>query len=129
MVVLELITRRKALDPSFPEDSDLVHWVRSTVDGNDDIEEVVDPDLMDEVIASVELQEQVHGVLLLALRCVSKEASERPSMRDVVKMLTDVRSNAASLLKEARSAVVSVVKRDHFSCCPDLPVSGTHQVC
>ena len=110
VVLLELITRKKAVDPSFPEDTDLVSWVRSTLDNSDDIEVVVDPGLMDEIIASVELQEQVHGVLLLALRCASKEASERPSMRHVVKELTDIRSNAGSLLKEARGDSVRVGK-------------------
>jgi len=110
VVLLELITRKKAVDPSFPEDTDLVSWVRSTLDRNDDIEVVVDPGLMDEIVASVELQEQVHGVLLLALRRASKEASKRPSMRDVVKELTDIRSNAGSLLKEARDSSVRVGK-------------------
>lgn len=102
VVLLELLTRKKALDEAFQENIDIVGWVCSTLHSTNDMEAVIDPDLMDEIVASVQLQEEVDGVLLLAFRCVSKVASERPTMREVVKELTDMKSNAGSLGKEAR---------------------------
>ena len=97
MVLLELLTRKKALEPSSPSDStDLVGWVHANLEnlnGSDQLEAICDPDLLDEVIGSAEMEE-VHKVLLLAIRCTARKASERPIMREVVKELTDIKLNA-----------------------------------
>ncbi|THU48544.1 hypothetical protein C4D60_Mb06t00070 [Musa balbisiana] len=91
VVLLELLTRKKALDPSFPENKDIVNWVTSTLDGNGEIGPVVDQDLMNQVMGTWELEE-VHKVLFLAMRCTAKEASRRPSMQNVVRELIDIKS-------------------------------------
>ncbi|KAK3121834.1 hypothetical protein QOZ80_8BG0661540 [Eleusine coracana subsp. coracana] len=90
VVVLELITRKMAVDPSFPDNMDIVRWVSSTLNGTDQIEAVCDPDLMEEVFGTVEMEE-VSKVLSVTLRCAAKEPSQRPSMAEVVKELTDAR--------------------------------------
>lgn len=90
VVVLELITRKMAVDPSFPVNMGIVRWVTSTLNGTDQIDAVCDPDLMEEVYGTVEMEE-VRKVLSVALRCTAKEPSERPSMAEVVKELTDAR--------------------------------------
>ncbi|TVU06256.1 hypothetical protein EJB05_49458 [Eragrostis curvula] len=90
VVVLELLTRKMAVDPSFPNNLDIVSWVSFMLNGTDKIEAVCDPDLMEEIFGTVEM-EQVRKVLSVAIRCAAKEASQRPSMVDVVKELTDVR--------------------------------------
>uniref|UniRef100_A0A0A9D1D1 non-specific serine/threonine protein kinase n=1 Tax=Arundo donax TaxID=35708 RepID=A0A0A9D1D1_ARUDO len=95
VVLLELLTRKMAVDPSSPDNMDIVSWVSSTLNGTDQIEDVCDPDLMDEVYGTVEM-EQVQKVLSVALRCAAKEASQRPSMADVVKELTDARPAAGA---------------------------------
>uniref|UniRef100_A0A0A9F040 Protein kinase domain-containing protein n=1 Tax=Arundo donax TaxID=35708 RepID=A0A0A9F040_ARUDO len=95
VVLLELLTRKTAVDPSFPDNMDIVSWVSSTLNGTDQIEAVCDPELMDEVFGTVEMEE-VQKVLSVALRCAAKEASQRPSMGDVVKELTDARPAAGA---------------------------------
>lgn len=95
VVVLELITRKKALDPSFCGEMDIVGWVRSVWSRTEEIEKIVDPSLLDEFIDS-SIMDQVIDVLLVALRCTEGEPSKRPSMRDVVKQLTLPRSNSRS---------------------------------
>lgn len=96
VVLLELITRKKALDPSFFEEVDIVGWVRSVRNNTEEIERIVDPNLMDECLDS-SVMEQVFDVLIVALRCTEKEPSKRPTMRDVVKQLVD--ANVATRIK------------------------------
>ncbi|PHT24695.1 Leucine-rich repeat receptor-like protein kinase PEPR1 [Capsicum baccatum] len=94
VVLLELITRKKALDPS--GNTDIVSWVRSIWTETEEIEKIVDPSLLDEFIDS-SVMEQVIEVLSLALRCAEKYVSRRPSMKEVVKLLarssSSIRSN------------------------------------
>lgn len=89
VVLLELITGKKPSDPSFTVEQDIVSWVRSVWNETEEIKYVADPSLLDEFIDS-SVMEQATNVLLVALRCIEKEWSKRPSMRDVVKLLTDL---------------------------------------
>ncbi|KAL0354398.1 UNVERIFIED_CONTAM: Receptor-like protein kinase [Sesamum radiatum] len=95
IVLLELVTRKKVLDPSFGGEVDIVGWVRSAWIETEDIETIVDPSLVDEFVDST-IKEQVKDVLFVALRCTEREPSARPSMRDVVKqlMVADSRSRS-----------------------------------
>ncbi|OMO83072.1 hypothetical protein CCACVL1_11570 [Corchorus capsularis] len=86
VVVLELITRKKALDPSFMGETDIVQWVRSVWSNTQDICSIADSSLLDEFLESG-IKEQVTNVLLVALRCTDKEPGKRPTMRDVVRQL------------------------------------------
>ena len=88
VVLLELITRKHALDPLFMKEGDIVGCARSAWSNFEEIERFVDPSLLDEFIDS-RIIKQVIDVLLIALRCTEKEAGKRPSMRDVVKLLVD----------------------------------------
>jgi len=99
VVLLELLTRKTAVDPSFPDNTDIVGWVSSSLNGTDKIEAVCDPALMEEVYGTVEMEE-VRKVLSLALRCAAREASQRPSMAAVVKELTGVRPAAGRSLSK-----------------------------
>lgn len=101
VVLLELITRKMAVDSSFPDNMDIVSWVPHALKGTDQIGPVCDPALMDEVYGTVEMEE-VRKVLSLALRCAAKEAGRRPTMVDVVKELTDVRSASVPSSKQAK---------------------------
>ncbi|KAJ0537265.1 putative protein kinase RLK-Pelle-LRR-XI-1 family [Helianthus annuus] len=94
VVLLELITRKKAVDPSFADGVDIVKWVRSVWNEKRDIEEVVDA-----AAGDYGVREQVTQMLELALRCTHSEPSRRPSMRDVVKELEDVYAAIRSKLK------------------------------
>lgn len=82
------------MDPSFPEATDIVSWVKSTSNDGEDLNHIIDPSLRNEFINST-IMEEVSKVLLVALRCTAKEAGGRPSMRDVVKQLIDVETNVS----------------------------------
>lgn len=89
VVLLELITRKKAVDPSFMEGTtDLVGWVRSMWSETGEIEQIVDSGLVDELIDS-DIMENVTNVFMVALRCTEKDPHKRPTMRDVTKQLVD----------------------------------------
>ncbi|GKF88037.1 receptor-like protein kinase [Tanacetum coccineum] len=96
VVLLELITRKKAADDTFTDEGlDIVRWVGSVWSENKEIDVVVDKGLYDELYDSF-VREQVTQVLQLALRCTQTEPSRRPSMREVVKQLEDVYASTSS---------------------------------
>ena len=76
VVLLQLITRRKAFNPSFMEGIDIVVWVKSLLWATGDIDKIVDLSLAIEVSNS-NVHEQVTKVLLVALRCTEND----PHMR------------------------------------------------
>lgn len=99
VVLLELITRQKVLDPLLMErtgNMDLVSWVRSTWRDTEELEKIVDDEVLDEIDDTM-IREQVENVLLVALRCTKWEATRRPSMREVVKCLEDTKSSFKSI--------------------------------
>ena len=98
VVLLELITRKQAVDPSFTEETDIVSWVTSLWSNTAEINEIVDPSLVRELLNST-VKEQVVKVLLVALRCIEKDPNKRPTMRDVVKQLLDVYPRRPQSLK------------------------------
>ncbi|KAG2268607.1 hypothetical protein Bca52824_063162 [Brassica carinata] len=95
VVLLELITGKRAVDRSFPEETDIVSWVKSVLSSYEDdddytVSQIVDPKLVDELL-DTKLREQAILVTDLALVCTDKRPENRPSMRDVMKELTDVK--------------------------------------
>lgn len=86
VVLLELITRKKALDPLFVGETDIVEWVRSVWSSTEDINKIADSSLREEFLDS-NIMNQAIDVLLVALRCTEKAPRRRPTMRDVVKRL------------------------------------------
>lgn len=99
VVLLELLSRKKALDPSFMEEMDIVSWVRSVWSNTGEIEKIVDSSLLEEFLHS-DIMEQVIDVFVLALRCTEKEPSKRPTMRDVVRQLLDASTPMRSKKKQ-----------------------------
>lgn len=99
VVLLELLSRKKALDPSFMEEMDIVSWVRSVWSNTGEIEKIVDSSLMEEFLHS-DIMEQVIDVFVVALRCTENEPSKRPTMRDVVRQLLDVSTPMSSKKKQ-----------------------------
>ncbi|KAF1874691.1 hypothetical protein Lal_00007305 [Lupinus albus] len=83
VVLLELITGRKPVG-EFGDGVDIVQWVRKMTDSNNEgVLKVLDPRL-----SSVPLDEAMH-VFHVAMLCVEEQAVERPTMREVVQILTD----------------------------------------
>ncbi|CAB4273850.1 unnamed protein product [Prunus armeniaca] len=96
VVLLELITRKRALDPSFVGQTDIVGWVRSVWSNTEEIDQIVDSSLKEEFLDS-SIMDQVVDVLMVAFRCTDKDPRKRPTMRDVVKQLLDANPQMRSI--------------------------------
>lgn len=83
VVLLELITGRRPVG-EFGDGVDIVQWVNKTTESRK--EGVVN--ILDQRLSTVPLHEVMH-VFSVAMACVEEQSVERPTMREVVQMLTD----------------------------------------
>ncbi|KAJ7525075.1 hypothetical protein O6H91_17G035300 [Diphasiastrum complanatum] len=87
VVLLELVTGRRPIEPEYGDGVDIVQWVRKKIQTKDGV-----LDVLDSRMGSSNLP--LHEVMLLlrvALLCSNDLPVDRPTMRDVVQMLSDVR--------------------------------------
>ncbi|KAJ4841965.1 hypothetical protein Tsubulata_039045 [Turnera subulata] len=99
VVLLELITGRKPVG-EFGDGVDIVQWVRKMTDSNKEgVLKVMDPRL-----PSVPLHEVMH-MFYVAMLCVEEQAVERPTMREVVQILTELPKPPSS--KQADSTITT----------------------
>lgn len=84
VVLMELVTGKKPMEPEFGENKDIVHWVHNKMRRRDNVSALVDPSI------SKDAKEDALKVLSIAVRCTMKIPTLRPSMRMVVKMLEEV---------------------------------------
>lgn len=94
VVLLELLTGKTPLDPSFGESIDIVEWVRTKVKDNKTVDEVLDASIAGQCKP---VQEEMLLVLRVALLCTAKLPKERPSMRDVLMMLGEAKPRRKSV--------------------------------
>ncbi|XP_015086792.1 receptor-like kinase TMK4 [Solanum pennellii] len=84
VILMEILTGRKALDESLPEDrSHLVVWFKKMVVNKEKIVEVLDPTLDPDE----ETYQSICKVVELAGHCAAREPSQRPDMGHVVNVL------------------------------------------
>ncbi|XP_057501510.1 leucine-rich repeat receptor-like serine/threonine-protein kinase BAM1 [Actinidia eriantha] len=84
VVLLELVTGKKPVG-EFGDGVDIVQWVRNMTDGNrEGVLKILDPRL-----PTVPVHEVMH-VFYVAMLCVEEQAVERPTMREVVQILTEL---------------------------------------
>ena len=91
VVLLELLTGRRPIQP-VEEGGDLVTWVKEAMQMHKSVSRVFDTrlDLTDVVVI-----EEMLLVLKVALFCTSSLPSERPTMREVVRMLMEASTRKA----------------------------------
>lgn len=94
VVLLELLTGRMPLDPSFGESIDIVEWVRRKMNSKAKPETALDPDIAGQC---KHVQEEMVLVLKIALLCTAKLPKDRPSMRDVITMLGEAKPRRKSI--------------------------------
>ncbi|XVF45918.1 hypothetical protein PTKIN_Ptkin02bG0246700 [Pterospermum kingtungense] len=83
VVLLELITGRKPVG-EFGEGVDIVHWAKRVTNcPREEVIHIVDPRL-----TTVPKDEVMH-LLFIAMLCVQENSIERPTMREVVQMLSE----------------------------------------
>ncbi|CAO2816790.1 unnamed protein product [Amaranthus hypochondriacus] len=87
VILMEIITGRKALDETQPEDSvHLVSWFRRVSMNKDSFRKAIDPtiDLDEETLASISTVTQLAG------HCCAREPNQRPEMGHVVNVLSSL---------------------------------------
>ncbi|XP_051179744.1 uncharacterized protein [Lolium perenne] len=92
VVLLELVTGRSPIDARFGEGKDIVYWLSSKL-ATESLDGVLDPRV---AAPSDKGKEDMLRVLRIAMLCTVKLPTVRPTMRDVVKMLTDAISGPCS---------------------------------
>ncbi|GJN13093.1 hypothetical protein PR202_ga31427 [Eleusine coracana subsp. coracana] len=102
VVLLELITGRSPIDPHFGEGRDIVFWLSSKL-GSERLDDVLDP----RVVTSASVRDEMLKLLKIAVLCTAKLPAGRPTMRDVVKMLTDAGAGPCSPRGQPPSRVSS----------------------
>ncbi|KAL2456195.1 Leucine-rich repeat receptor-like protein kinase PXL2 [Forsythia ovata] len=91
VVLMELLTGRRPLDPEFGESVDIVEWMcRKMRDKL--LEEALDPTVGN----TKHVQEEMLLVLRIAILCTAKLPKDRPSMRDVLTMLGEAKPRRKS---------------------------------
>ncbi|CAL5441000.1 unnamed protein product [Camellia sinensis] len=94
VVLLEIITGKKPVDPSFPDDQQhVIQWVRDHLKSKKDPVDIIDPKLQGHPDTQIQEMLQAVGISLL---CTSNHAEDRPTMKDVVALLTEIRHDAAA---------------------------------
>jgi serine/threonine protein kinase len=123
VVLMELITGRRAVEAEFGEGQDIVGWVREKIRSNT-VEEHLDANVGGRC---AHVREEMLLVLRIAVLCTARAPRDRPSMRDVITMLGEAKprrkSGSSGAGKDAGStaAAAVVVDKDKpvFSTTPD----------
>ncbi|KAL3647693.1 hypothetical protein CASFOL_008661 [Castilleja foliolosa] len=92
VVLMELLTGKKPLDPEFGESIDVVEWIKRKMRNNETLEEALDPNVGN----TKHVQEEMLLVLRFAILCTAKNPKDRPSMRDVLSMLGEAKPRRKS---------------------------------
>ncbi|KAI3449827.1 hypothetical protein Pfo_006492 [Paulownia fortunei] len=114
VVLMELLTGKRPLDPEFGESVDIVEWIRGKMRNNKPLEEVLDPSIGN----TKHVQEEMLLVLRFAILCTAKLPKDRPSMRDVLSMLGAAKPRRKSSSSNGGNANTN----------KDKPVFGTSPV-
>ncbi|XP_023762530.1 leucine-rich repeat receptor-like protein kinase PXL1 [Lactuca sativa] len=96
VVLLELLTGKQPLEPSFGDSIDIVEWVRGRMNRRD-LEGILDQEIAGECNY---VQEEMLLVLRIALLCTAKLPKDRPSMRDVITMLGEAKPRRKSVCND-----------------------------
>ncbi|KAK3033485.1 hypothetical protein RJ639_032714 [Escallonia herrerae] len=89
VVLLEIITGKKPVDPSFAHDGQhVIQWVRDHLKSQKDPVDIIDLKLQGHPDTQIQEMLQSLGISLL---CTSNRAEDRPTMKDVVALLREIR--------------------------------------
>ncbi|KAJ4777573.1 Leucine-rich receptor-like protein kinase family protein [Rhynchospora pubera] len=112
VVLMELLTGKRPIEPEFGESQDIVGWVRERLRSNRGVEELLDPAAGGRC---EHVKEEMLLVLRIAVLCTAKSPKDRPSMRDVITMLAEAKPRRKS------AAVAAAAKeKPVFTTSPDV---------
>ncbi|KAL5703959.1 non-specific serine/threonine protein kinase [Ranunculus cassubicifolius] len=99
VVLLELVSGRKPVG-EFGDGVDIVQWVRKMTDSKKEgVLKIMDPRL-----PSIPIHEVMH-VFYVAMLCVEEQSVERPTMREVVQILTELPKLPSDSKQEGDSTI------------------------
>ncbi|KAK1417580.1 hypothetical protein QVD17_26709 [Tagetes erecta] len=84
VVLMELMTGKKPVEPEFGENKDIVSWIHDEIRSKGNVVGLVDPSIPDEA------KRDAAKVLTIAIRCTMRFPAQRPSMRIIVQMLEQI---------------------------------------
>ena len=97
VVLLELVTGRRPFEPEFGEAIDIAQWVRKKLQSKDGLMEVIDPRIKPDSNQEPNvIMTEIILVLKVALHCLAELPMQRPTMREVLQMLTNSCSSSSS---------------------------------
>ena len=97
VVLLELVTGRRPFEPEFGEAIDIAQWVRKKLQSKEGLMEVIDPRIKPDSNREPNvIMTQIMLVLKVALHCLAELPMQRPTMREVLQMLTNSSSPSSS---------------------------------
>lgn len=99
VVLLELVTGQSPIQP-IEQGGDLVNLVRRSIHNNTATSNIFDSRLD---LSSKSTMEEMSLVLKIALFCTNDSPFDRPTMRDVIAMLMDVRGSISFSLSSPSS--------------------------
>ena len=95
VVLLELLTGRKPMDLEFGEGVNIVDWVKEKFQTREGMAKILDQSVG---VSSSIVQEEMMLVVRVALLCTSRSPMDRPSMQDVVAMLSEAQPKSKAVL-------------------------------
>ncbi|XP_022885371.1 LRR receptor-like serine/threonine-protein kinase [Olea europaea var. sylvestris] len=104
VVLLEIITGKKPVDPSFPDEQHVIQWVRDHLKSRKNPVDIIDQKLQGN--PDTQIQEILQG-LGIALLCTSNRAEDRPTMKDVVALLKEIRHEQTTVSESHKTASIS----------------------
>lgn len=104
VVLLELLTGRRPVG-DFGEGVDIVQWSKRATNGRkEEIMGILDPRL-----ALVPKEEAMH-LLFIAMLCIQDNSIERPTMREVVQMLSEFPRHSPDYYQSSSSSLKNLEK-------------------
>ncbi|EXB97666.1 putative LRR receptor-like serine/threonine-protein kinase [Morus notabilis] len=125
VVLLEVLTGRHPLDPTLPGGAHLVQWVRDHLASKRDPPDILDPKLRGRADPTMHEMLQTLAVSFL---CLSTRADDRPTMKDIVAMLKEIRQVDQPLRPEELADVSKRGLQAIPSPPPPLPTNSREMV-
>ncbi|MED6223215.1 hypothetical protein PIB30_071830 [Stylosanthes scabra] len=91
VVLLEVLTGRHPLDPTLAEGANLVNWVKNHLANKGEPFEIIDTKLRGRRNDPTMQNHEILQTLAVSFLCVSNSPDERPTMKDTVAMLKEIR--------------------------------------
>lgn len=81
VVLMELVTGKRPIEPEYGENRDIVNWVCSNFSSKKSVISLVDSRIPEV------FKEDAAEILRISVLCTARQPSQRPTMRSVVQML------------------------------------------